>query len=207
MKSLCYVPRSTDPGSDKNPCNLGIKIRRSRKAIQAIIKLTQYGSRRKKEQVKERHSQRAYSPLKISQAKPSSSKLPTRLIQNSLLTQSITYMYMQILLAFRKIQLSFAVYFQNHIQFYSNSLLVDLWLSIFHVYFRKKINRVSLIKKSKTASDCVLHKINTLTQNVSYLKNDLIQYFQVFEQIISLPLSPNFAQLKPTPTPPLQDCN
>ena len=40
MKSLCYVPGSTDPGSDKNPCNLGIKIRRSRKAIQAIIKLT-----------------------------------------------------------------------------------------------------------------------------------------------------------------------
>ena len=40
MKSLCYVPGSTDPGSDKNPCNLGMKIRRSRKAIQAIIKLT-----------------------------------------------------------------------------------------------------------------------------------------------------------------------
>ena len=65
MKSLCYVPGSTDPGSDKNPCNLGIKIRRSRKAIQAIIKVW------------------------IQEEKPSQAQascLITRLIQNSLLT-------------------------------------------------------------------------------------------------------------------------
>lgn len=65
MKSLCYVPGSTDPRSDKNPCNLGIKIRRSRKAIQAIIKVW------------------------IQEEKPSQAQascLITRLIQNSLLT-------------------------------------------------------------------------------------------------------------------------
>ena len=64
-ESLCYVPGSTDPGSDKNPCNLGIKIRRSRKAIQAIIKVW------------------------IQEEKPSQAQascLITRLIQNSLLT-------------------------------------------------------------------------------------------------------------------------
>ena len=60
------------------------------------------------------------------------------------------------------------------------------WTSgyLFSMFILEKINRVSLMKK------------------VKLLKNDLIQYFQVFEQIISLPLSPNLAWLKPTPTPP-----
>ena len=129
MKSLRYVPGSTDPGSDKNPCNLGIKIRRSRKSIQAIIKLTQYGSRRK-------------SQAELKQAAYS--------IDTEFFTYIVYYIHVHVdTTSFQKDTAFLCCLFSESHSVLLKQLISGPLVIYFPCLFQKKINRVSLMKKVK----------------------------------------------------------